>query len=132
MKAIIIIMVALSIDDLISDDALNTTSVTFSLSPAGLRTFFLSCLKLFSTSIIASSTSDPIAMAIPPRLMVFMVYPRSFSVIRVTTSESGIAIREIKVVLGFSRKKKSIRTTKNPPSRRAFRTLFTEVLMKSA
>ena len=38
-------------------------------------TFSFKRLKTFSTSIIASSTNDPIAIVIPPRVIVLIVIP---------------------------------------------------------
>ena len=73
-------------------------------------------MKTFSTSTIASSTSEPIAIAMPPRLMVFIVSPMAWSVSIVTTSDRGMVTRDITVVLTFMRKRNSTMMTKNPPS----------------
>ena len=44
---------------------------------------------------MASSTNAPIAIAIPPKLMVLMVKPKSFKTIIVTKRETGMAMSEI-------------------------------------
>ena len=58
-----------------SREAWNTTSLTGSLCPAGSNLFSCRRRYTFSTSTMASSTSEPMAMAMPPRLMVLMVRP---------------------------------------------------------
>ena len=65
---------------------------------------------------MASSTSEPMAMAIPPILMVLIVRPNAFSVNIETRSESGMVTSEINVVLTFIRKKNSTIITNNAPS----------------
>ena len=65
---------------------------------------------------MASSTNEPIAMAIPPRLIVLIVSPKIFKVRMDTTRASGIVTKEISVVRTFIRKRNSTMTTKIPPS----------------
>ena len=77
-----------------------------------------------------SSTREPIAIAIPPRLMVLMVSPRNLMARRVITIESGIETSEIRVVLQFIRNMNRTRTTKIPPSTRDFLTLLIDPSMK--
>ena len=72
-NVMIIISVAFHIDDLTSVEALYTMLNGGSLLSGGRTIFFLSSLYMFSTSIIASSTSEPIAIAMPPRLIVLIV-----------------------------------------------------------
>ena len=49
--------------------------------------------------MIASSTIEPIAIVIPPRLIVFIVKPKALRAIIATRSERGIATKDISVVL---------------------------------
>ena len=57
----------------ISTEASRTTFMVDSRSVFGSLIFSRKRLYTFSTSMMASSTSAPIAMAIPPKLIVFMV-----------------------------------------------------------
>ena len=66
------------------------------------------------------------AMHIPPRVIVLMSIPNSFSTITVARSETGMAITEISVVLKLPRKRNRMRTTNMAPSSRALATLWTE------
>ncbi len=50
----------------------------------------------------------------------------------IAISERGIAIREIKVVLTFRRKRNNMIITKTPPSSNTRNTLLTAVFIKSA
>ncbi len=72
------------------------------------------------------------AIAIPPSVMVLMVIPSAFSANTATTSESGIASTDMKVVRPLQRKRKRMMTTRSAPSRSASITLSTAVRMKSA
>ncbi len=67
------------------------------------------------------------AIAIPPKLIVFISKPKASSTKTVPNKESGIANNEIIVVLKLPKNKKRMITTKNAPSSKAFATLFTEV-----
>jgi len=58
-----------------SREALNTTSRTRNRSLSGNMRFSRRCFHTFSTSTMASSTNEPMAMAIPPKLIVLMVSP---------------------------------------------------------
>ncbi len=82
--------------------------------------------------MIASSTSAPIAMAMPPSVIVLIVMPSSFMAKIATTSDSGIARMEIAVVRKFQRKRNRMMTTKIAPSRSASITLSIATVMKSA
>jgi hypothetical protein len=54
--------------------------------------------KIFSTSMIASSTTSPMAIANPPSVMVFRLMPNlSISTIAVS-SDSGMAVSEMNAV----------------------------------
>lgn len=74
-KLTMIINVELRMGIRTSREALNTTSRTGRRSPAGSIRFWRKCFHTFSTSTMASSTSEPMAIAIPPRLMVLMLSP---------------------------------------------------------
>ena len=67
--------VELSIGIRTSLDASKITSIGRLRSFSGNRRFSRNRLYTFSTSTIASSTREPIAIAIPPRLIVFIVSP---------------------------------------------------------
>ena len=95
--------------------------------------FALDCLSLvntFSTSTIESSTREPMAMAIPPRLIVFTVRPSRRIASRVTTIDRGMDTSEMSVVLQFIRNMKRTMTTNNPPSSSDLRTLPIDPSMK--
>ena len=57
-----------------------------------LRAFSFSLLNTFSTSIIASSTREPMAIVIPPRLIVLMVMPINFGRIALNGKQRPISI----------------------------------------
>ena len=83
----------------------NGKTVDFLCSEGKCR-FSRNRLNTFSTSTMASSTSEPIAMAIPPRLIVFMVSPINLRVSTDITNDKGMVTSEISVVLTFIRKMK--------------------------
>jgi hypothetical protein len=64
--------------------------------------------------------------------MVLMLMPAARNTSAVTSSESGMATREINVVRTLSRKANSTITTRMAPSRRASSTLVIDDSMKSA
>ena len=64
---------------------------------------------------MASSTSDPMAMAIPPSDMVLMVTPMARRIRMVMIIDKGKATTEIRVVRRFIRKKNSTSITINAP-----------------
>ena len=111
-------------------DALKMTSMSFLRIWEGWLLFSLMRLYTFSTSTMASSTSDPIAMQSPPRLMVLMVRPRRCSTSMEVSRAMGMVTSEMTVVLTLARKRKSMTTTKMAPSMRACRTLLTLLSMK--
>lgn len=131
-NATMIIRVALMIEVLISIDALKITFNLPSRSSGGFLEFSFSRLYTFSTSMIASSTSAPIAIAIPPRLIVLIVRPNHFKVRIAIISEIGIAIIEIAVARQFIRKTNRIIITNNEPSIRVLLILLMEASIKSA
>jgi len=111
-------------------DASNTNCRSGMRSSLGFRRFSRSRLYTFSTSTMASSTNEPMAMARPPRLMVLMVSPKAWSTRIAISMESGKAMSEIRVVRAFIRKKNSTITTKMAPSNKDFWMLLMELLMK--
>ena len=115
-----------------SFDASKTTVIIVFCSSSGFCLFSLNRLNTFSTSTMASSTSAPMAIAIPPKLMVFMVNPINLRESIAKTNESGIVISDIIVVRAFIKKIINTITTKNPPSYMDFFTLSIELSMKRA
>ena len=65
------------------------------LCPPPLSRSSRSRLVMFSTSMIASSTTAPSAITRPARVIVLMVAPRQYSTSIVATSDSGIVSRLI-------------------------------------
>ena len=82
--------------------------------------------------MIASSTNEPIAMHIPPNVMVLMFIPRRCITMKLPRSESGMAMTEMIVVLKLPKKRRRMTITKTAPSTKARATLLTEASMKSA
>jgi hypothetical protein len=99
--------------------------------PDGRAAFSRRRRKTFSTSMIASSTSAPMAIVSPPRVIVLIVIPMAFMVRSATMTETGSAAREMIVVRTFQRNRKRMTATRIAPSRRATVTFSTEVSMKS-
>ncbi len=110
-KLAIIIRDELNIGYLTSFEASSTTSIT-----GAFPLFSLRRLYTFSTSTTASSTSEPIAIAIPPRVIVFMLSPRMCRMMIVTITDTGRVTTDIAVVRTFIRKKNKIAITKREPS----------------
>ena len=106
------------------------TSILLRCCSTGNRRLARKRLYTFSTSTIASSTSEPIAIAKPPKLMVLIVSPNALRVSSDTITDKGMAVSEMIVVRVFIKKKKSTITTKIAPSKRALCTLFIELLIK--
>ncbi len=131
-NATIIIRVAIKIDALISFEASKTIVNEDSLSSAGFFLFCRSLLYTFSTSIMASSTSEPIAIAIPPRLMVLIVIPRNLRTRTAPRSDKGMASSEMTVVLKLPRKTSRMIVTNTAPSISARWTFLTDLSIKSA
>ena len=86
----------------------------------------------FSTSMMASSTNSPMAIARPPRLMLLMVKPNQFMVTTAATSESGIASKVMVAARKFIRNSATTITTRMAPSRNALVRLSSDRSMKSA
>ena len=81
--------------------------------------------------MIASSTSAPMAIAMPPSVIVLMEMPSPFMPKIATTSERGMATMEIAVARRFHRNRNRMTTTTMAPSRRACTTLRMATVMKS-
>ena len=79
---------------------------------------------------MASSTSEPMAMASPPKLIVLIVRPSPWRVRMATSKDRGRATSEIIVVRTFIKKKKSTTTTKIAPSNNACCMLEIELSIK--
>ena len=131
-KTIVMMTVALRIGSRISRAASRMTAAGEWRQRSGRRRFSRRRRCAFSTKMIASSTSAPIAIAIPPSVIVLMVPPSARSVITASASERGMASTEIAVVRAFHRKRKRMATTSRAPSRSAVTTLSTASEMKSA
>ncbi len=101
-----------------------------SRSPSGFSRFCRNRLNTFSTSTIESSTSEPMAMAIPPRLIVLIVSPIQRMARSDATIESGMETSEITVVRQFIRNMNSTMITKIAPSIKDCFTLSNELSMK--
>ncbi len=71
---------------------------------------------MFSTSMIASSTTSPIAITSPAITMVFKVAPIAVSTRVAAISDSGIAVRLITAVRQSKRKVTRIRITRAQPT----------------
>ena len=96
--------VAKTMDFWISMLASKMTCIVFLRLSSGCRLLTRSRRKTFSTRMTASSTSAPMAMAMPPSVMVLMVAPKDFITSTVTSSESGMAVSVINVARTLARK----------------------------
>ena len=85
--------------DRTSAEADTTTSNTLRGEPSAR--FSRNLRKMFSTSTTASSTSSPMAMASPPKVIVLIEKPSSQNTTAVARIETGIAVSEIRVVRAF-------------------------------
>ena len=72
--------------------------------------------KIFSTSMIESSTTSPSAMTSPPSVIVLIVIPSFSSTMTAVSSETGIAVSEIAAVRALPSKRNSTTATNTPPS----------------
>ena len=108
-------------------EASKTTCKEDNRSSAAFRWFSRNLLYTFSTSTIASSTKEPMAMARPPRLMVLIVSPKACNTRIATNRDKGRATSEMIVVRTFIKKKKRTIITKTDPSNKAFWILLIEL-----
>ena len=129
-KLAMIINVELRMGIRTSREASKITSTTGRRPGMGNFRLARSLLYTFSTSTMASSTSEPMAMHNPPRLIVLMVRSRACRATMAARRERGIVTREIIVVRAFIRKMNRTTTTKRAPSRRASFTLSILLSMK--
>ena len=74
----------------------------------GLALFSRSRRTTFSTSMIASSTSAPMAIAMPPSVIVLMVAPNARSTSTAAASDSGIAVSVIAAARRLARNNRTI------------------------
>ena len=93
----------LSIGILTSLEASNTIVIAGRRKLGGRLRFIRSRRYTFSTSTIASSTSEPMAIAMPPRVMVLMVRLKRCRISNVIITDMGRATAEISVVRKFTR-----------------------------
>ena len=111
--------VANTIDDRISSVASRTTTADGRRSASGLALFSRRRRTTFSTSMIASSTSAPMAIAMPPSVIVLMPTPNARSASTAAASDSGIAVSVMAPARRFARNSSTITMTRMPPSRSA-------------
>ncbi len=108
-----------------------TISMVGRRSVAGLNRFSRKRLYTFSTSTIASSTNEPIAIAKPPKLIVLIVNPKACITRIAINIDKGRATREMIVVRKFIRKKEQHHNhKKTAPSSKASWMLWIELLIK--
>ena len=124
--------VAKTMDARISLLASNTTGMSGRRSSGGRAAFSRNLRTTFSTSMIASSTRAPIAMAIPPSVIVLIDAPSSFITKMEVINESGMATIVITVARRLARKRRTMSTTSRAPSPSAETTLSMATWMKSA
>ena len=113
-----------------SDEAETTTSKVERGEPAARLS--PSLRKMFSTSTTASSTSSPMAMARPPRVIVLIDSPARWKATAVARIETGMAVSEITVVRTFRRNANSTTATTTMASIRTRSTFAIDVSMKFA
>ena len=87
---------------------------------------------MFSTSMTASSTTSPIAIARPPSVIVLSVIPIRSRSTMPARSESGIAVHEMAAVRTSKRKTRRTSTTSTAPRTSEVRMFRVAVLMKLA
>ena len=87
---------------------------------------------MFSTSMIASSTTTPTAITKPARIMVLMAAPLSRRIIAPASSDNGIAARLISAVRHSNRNRLSTAITSRQPSSSARLRLSSATSIKSA
>ena len=126
------IRVAKTIDARISMLASRTTSRLGRRSLSLRRAFSRRRRNTFSTSITASSTNAPTAIAMPPIVIALSECPNASSTSNAAIKDSGSAVRVMAVARRLSRKSPMIATTSRAPSRSACRRLSSETSMKSA
>jgi len=101
-----------------------TSSIARSAATTPLGAPSSSCRYTFSTTMIESSTTRPIASTRPSSVSVLMLNPAAAMTAKVPTIETGIAIMGISVARPLCRKMKITASTSRPAS--------TSVLMSSS
>ena len=122
-------IVAYNILDRTSAEALAITCKRGSGSAS--RAFSRNRRKTFSTSTIASSTTMPMATAMPPSVMLLTPTPAKENTNSVIAKDRGIAVSVISVVRRFNKNSSSTRVTMIAPSRIASLRLPMACEMKS-
>ena len=84
-----------------------------------------------STTVMASSTTRPVASTRPNRVSWLREKPKAFTKAKVPTRATGMAIAGTRVAFQSCRKMNSTSTTSTTASRRALLTPSIEALMKS-
>ncbi len=87
---------------------------------------------MFSTSMIASSTTSPSAITKPPSTMMLSETPCSTSTMIEASSDKGMAVADTNAVRALNKKRNSTATTSAEPMRISRCTLPIEVSMKLA
>src|SRR5262249_34174523 len=72
--------------------------------------------KIFSTSMVESSTTSPSAIRKPPSVIVFRVMPNFCSTITAVSKDNGMADSEIKAVRTLNNSRHKTTATRMPPS----------------
>ena len=103
-------MVANTIDVRISSVASRTTERVERCSSTGLAAFSRSRRTTFSTSTIASSTRAPMAIAIPPSVIVLIVASNARRTSTAAARDSGMAVRVIAAARTLARNNSTITT----------------------
>ena len=89
-------------------------------------------LKMFSTSMMASSTTAPMATANPPSVMALIPTPKILSVRTPMSRLNGMAVSVMKEARTLNRKKTTTMVTTTAPSMRARCRFVMEDSMKFA
>ena len=87
---------------------------------------------MFSTSMTASSTTTPSATTSPPRLIVFSDRPQALRIHTVASSETGMALKEMKAPRQSRSVTSNSTTTSTAPIRSELRSLAMALSMKLA
>ena len=112
--------------------AANVTAIIGRRSDSGSAAFSRMRRNTFSTSMIASSTSSPIATARPPSVITLIDMPAAHSTTSATPRLSGSAVSVISVVRTSSKNSIRMIATKIAASRSTSSRLLTDSWMKSA
>ena len=89
------------------------------------------CRSIFSITIIASSTTIPIAKTSPKSVKRFILNPKAYIPANAPTIDTGTAIKGIIVALQFCKNRKIIKITKIRASTNVFTTSSIDAVIKS-